>query len=743
MCVREVLDDHGLRGYPKTSGSRGIHINVRIEPRWTFTEVRRAALALAREVERRTDLATSKWWKEERHGVFVDYNQNARDRTVASAWSVRPMPDARVSTPLEWDEVPDVDPTELTLATVPARLAERGDPSAGIDDVTTRSTPCTSWPTATRPRASATHRGRPTSASRPARASGCNRAGREGLRGASEREGAPGAARQRLRLHRPRRAVAGCRSTTPRTSVTRFPASVRWRSRTRRLVTGRGRDCSGPRRSTASCRSASSAPSWSPSPAPDRAGHVPADRHRAVDRAVGRARRRLLPAAGRHPQASSAPPSGRGGRPRGRDARADELFAVFEDPAARRWPRCACRAARDGRGGPWPDGLDVRLRIGLHRGRPTLTETGYVGIAVHTAARISFAAHGGQIVMSAAVQSALGAAAPRRRHPEEPRRLALSRPARAADDVRGRGPGPRDRLPTAALGGASPRRGTMEVRRATDGDWPASGRSWRIVGRRRDLRLPDLPSPSRARPLDGAPPGRPWSPTTTGTCSAAPRWGPTGRPRFARRHGELHGRPSPAGPGVGRALGNYMIDWATGAGYRHAVQRRGGDQPAAVGLWSPRLPGRRHGAGGLPAPGRQSHRPARHAPAALSFSPVPPARDTDAVSQENVEIVRRFIDAWSAHDREEMLRYLHPDAVFHSAITNVVGETFEGPDQIVAVFDRWEEEWSGDRLGGGRVRRRRRDPRRDPAPGVRHRSHERNPDDPASSADWWSCATGS
>ena len=135
MCVREVLDDHGLRGYPKTSGSRGIHINVRIEPRWTFTEVRRAALALAREVERRTDLATSKWWKEERHGVFVDYNQNARDRTVASAWSVRPTPDARVSTPLEWDEVPDVDPTELTLATVPARLAERGDPSAGIDDV--------------------------------------------------------------------------------------------------------------------------------------------------------------------------------------------------------------------------------------------------------------------------------------------------------------------------------------------------------------------------------------------------------------------------------------------------------------------------------------------------------------------------------------------------------------------------------------------------------------------------------
>ena len=135
MKVRETLDDHGLLGFPKTSGSRGIHVNVRIEPRWEFTEVRRAALALAREVERRTKLATSKWWKEERHGVFVDYNQNARDRTVASAWSVRPTPDARVSTPLEWDEVPDAEPAELRLDTVPARLAERGDPSATIDEV--------------------------------------------------------------------------------------------------------------------------------------------------------------------------------------------------------------------------------------------------------------------------------------------------------------------------------------------------------------------------------------------------------------------------------------------------------------------------------------------------------------------------------------------------------------------------------------------------------------------------------
>src|SRR5918997_7150346 len=135
LVVRDVLAEHGLRGYPKTSGSKGIHVNVRIEPEWDSLGVRRAALALAREVERRApDLATSKWWKEERHGVFVDYNQNARDRTIASAYSVRPVADARVSTPLEWDEVPDVDPAELRLDTVPKRLAERGDPSATIDD---------------------------------------------------------------------------------------------------------------------------------------------------------------------------------------------------------------------------------------------------------------------------------------------------------------------------------------------------------------------------------------------------------------------------------------------------------------------------------------------------------------------------------------------------------------------------------------------------------------------------------
>src|SRR5215216_7971920 len=133
MVVRDVLEEHELRGYPKTSGSKGIHVNVRIEREWTFTQVRRAALALAREVERRTPLATSRWWKEERHGVFVDYNQNARDRTVASAYSVRPTPDARVSCALEWDEVLDAEPGDLRFDTVPDRLRFTGDPSADID----------------------------------------------------------------------------------------------------------------------------------------------------------------------------------------------------------------------------------------------------------------------------------------------------------------------------------------------------------------------------------------------------------------------------------------------------------------------------------------------------------------------------------------------------------------------------------------------------------------------------------
>ncbi|MBY0275367.1 non-homologous end-joining DNA ligase [Candidatus Binatia bacterium] len=132
--VKALLEELGLTGWPKTSGSRGMHVNVRIQPRWTFTEVRRAALALSREIERRVpDLATSKWWKEERHGVFLDYNQNAKDRTTCSAYSVRPLPDARVSTPLTWDEVPDCDAADFTVATVPARFAAIGDPHAEMD----------------------------------------------------------------------------------------------------------------------------------------------------------------------------------------------------------------------------------------------------------------------------------------------------------------------------------------------------------------------------------------------------------------------------------------------------------------------------------------------------------------------------------------------------------------------------------------------------------------------------------
>lgn len=128
LVVHEVLDELGLTGWPKTSGSRGIHVNCRIEPRWKFDEVRRAALALSREVERRAPtLATSQWWKEERHGVFLDYNQNAKDRTTCSAYSVRPLADARVSAPLTWDEVEICDPADFTLKTMPARYASVGD----------------------------------------------------------------------------------------------------------------------------------------------------------------------------------------------------------------------------------------------------------------------------------------------------------------------------------------------------------------------------------------------------------------------------------------------------------------------------------------------------------------------------------------------------------------------------------------------------------------------------------------
>ena len=135
LVVRSVLEDHGLVGWPKTSGSRGIHVYARISRQWTFSEVRRAALALAREVERRAPaISTSKWWKEERHGVFIDYNQNAKDRTVASAYSVRPVPDARVSAPLRWDEVPDAELGDFTLRSMPDRYARLGDVGAGIDD---------------------------------------------------------------------------------------------------------------------------------------------------------------------------------------------------------------------------------------------------------------------------------------------------------------------------------------------------------------------------------------------------------------------------------------------------------------------------------------------------------------------------------------------------------------------------------------------------------------------------------
>ena len=132
--VQSFLEEMGLRGWPKTSGSRGMHVNVRIEPRWSFAEVRRAAVALSRAVERRApSLASSKWWKEERHGVFLDYNQNAKDRTTCSAYSVRPLPDARVSTPLHWRDVPDCDPADFTIFTVPERFTKFGNPHADMD----------------------------------------------------------------------------------------------------------------------------------------------------------------------------------------------------------------------------------------------------------------------------------------------------------------------------------------------------------------------------------------------------------------------------------------------------------------------------------------------------------------------------------------------------------------------------------------------------------------------------------
>jgi bifunctional non-homologous end joining protein LigD len=132
--TKNLLEEMGLRGWPKTSGSRGMHVNARIQQRWTFTEVRRAALALSREIERRAPtLATSKWWKEERHGVFLDYNQNAKDRTTCSAYSIRPLPDARVSAPLRWEEIPDCEPSDFTVLTMPSRLKASGDPNARME----------------------------------------------------------------------------------------------------------------------------------------------------------------------------------------------------------------------------------------------------------------------------------------------------------------------------------------------------------------------------------------------------------------------------------------------------------------------------------------------------------------------------------------------------------------------------------------------------------------------------------
>ena len=184
--VRATLDDFGLVGWPKTSGSRGMHVYVRIERRWTFDEVRRAALALAREVERRApELATSKWWKEERHGVFLDYNQNAKDRTIASAYSVRPTPDARVSAPLAWDEIDACEPADFTLATMPARFARIGDRHAGMDEhAGLAGRAARAVGAAGSARVSATRRGRLTTGSSPARRRAWRRhaAGRRAIR---------------------------------------------------------------------------------------------------------------------------------------------------------------------------------------------------------------------------------------------------------------------------------------------------------------------------------------------------------------------------------------------------------------------------------------------------------------------------------------------------------------------------------------------------------------------------------
>ncbi len=230
--VQAVLAEAGLRGWPKTSGSRGMHVNVRIEPRWSFTEVRRAALALAREVERRAPaLASSKWWKEERHGVFLDYNQNAKDRTTCSAYSVRPLPDARVSTPLEWAEVPVCDPRDFNTRTVPVRFAHSATCMRAWTRPRARWTGCWIWRRATRRTASATHRGRhilqkpPASlrvCSRPRRAQLQRRPQSNASRRPPRRLRLPASRRPRLRPKLPVPDVANppCRSSSWRSRLT-------------------------------------------------------------------------------------------------------------------------------------------------------------------------------------------------------------------------------------------------------------------------------------------------------------------------------------------------------------------------------------------------------------------------------------------------------------------------------------------------------------------------------------------
>ena len=250
MTVREVLDEHSLRGYPKTSGSRGIHVYVRVAPERDFHELRRAALALAREVERRMPgRATSKWWKEEREGVFIDYNQNARDRTIASAYSVRAVPDARVSCPLEWDEVP-TSTRGAAHRHGPGRLRELGDPAASIDEHAGRWRRCWSWRRATNARGSETHRGRRTSASsarsraaysraepaarEPAAAAAARAGARAHAQGAAGRRGLRlRAEARRLSLHR----VCGRRGGLP--AVPQRQAAFRATSRSSHSRGGR------------------------------------------------------------------------------------------------------------------------------------------------------------------------------------------------------------------------------------------------------------------------------------------------------------------------------------------------------------------------------------------------------------------------------------------------------------------------------------------------------------------------